>query len=507
MSDSTGGNQSRDKFALHAANPLLGPLGPYIETWSDWTKVLARDPLRGLDLKNLSREIRMQYLRDLEFKFEPTKTGLSIAADLQDMLRSCLTALNPLLAEARIRQNGMLAAAERATSLVNLPWFGTPIQAKIIYGVTGLGKTHPVARLCNLFPPVHVHRDIPGWQVITQIVTLYVKMNPDGYRGPFLQSILLGVDRICETDFSKQYAKERVDVLALRVCHILVSHCVGLLVIDDINVRNFALSPERDALLLLFLKMLDFGIPIVFIANPLAVVDIESFSQDNRRLTTYEPQELMPYDLQDPNWDGGMVPSLIGHNLMEEPTALTPTLKKIVGSAVAGFPHYLRTTVVDVQTYAIREGKKKVTEEMYIAYIERSKTLASARNLLQGFREKDPYLLSAVEDVPWQEYGVRWGKISPSELLKDQKDDESAKKKGNARPTRESRLVALQTRAASRFLAEQAKKESKAAANSSSGSGKAPEDLRNQERTRRHLGALDKLREEAEQTKRSEGSP
>lgn len=492
--------QSQDKLALHAANPLLGPLGPYIATWSDWTKALAYDPLKGLDLRALNQEMRMQCLRELEFKFVPTRTGLGIAADLQDMIRSCLAALNPLLAGARIRQNALLASAECATSLSNLPWFGTPIQAKLIYGVTGLGKTHPVARFCKRLPEIHVHRDIPGWKTITQIMTLYVKMNPDGYRGPFLQSILLEVDRLCGTDYSKQYAKERVDVLAVRVCHILVSHCLSLLVIDDINVKNFALSPERDAILLLFLKMLDFGIPIVFIANPLAVVDIEVFSQDNRRITTNEPQELIPYDISSPDWDERLLPSLAGHNLMEKPTPLTPQIKQILNDAVAGFPHYLRTTVVGVQKEALRNGKKQVTEEMYVAYIERSKTLASARNLLEGFRKQDPYMLSTVEDVPWQEYGVRWGKITPEHLLNDPEGGQSAGKKGKIKPSKESRMVALQARAARRFLSDQTRMEKKTSANYAAAKDNPPGDLRSQEANRRHLGALEELRRQADST-------
>lgn len=505
----THGNENvrpLDKLALHAANPLLGPLGPYIETWKDWAKVLAHDPLKGLDLRALNREMRMHCLQELEFKFEPTRTGLGIAADLQDMMRSCLAALNPLLNAARIRQNAILAAAESATSLANVPWFGTPIQAKLIYGVTGLGKTHPVARFCKRLPDMHVHRDIPGWKATTQIMTLYVKMNPDGYRGPFLQSILLEVDRISGNEYSKQYAKERVDVLAVRVCHILVSHCLGLLVIDDINVKNFALSPERDAILLLFLKMLDFGIPIVFIANPLAVVDIESFSQDNRRITTNEPEELMPYDVSARDWDSRLLPSLVGHNLMEKPTVLTPRLKQILNDAAAGFPHYLRTTIVGVQKDAMRDGRTQVTEEMYVAYIERSKTLASARNLLEGFRKRDPYMLSTVEDVPWQEYGVRWGKISPEDLLKDPESGQLTSKTRKAKPSKESRMLALQSRAARRFLTEQSKKAKKAAANSAAGSGNPPEDVRNQEASERHVGALDELRRQAEREKQAQGS-
>lgn len=500
--DST--SSASERLALHAANPLLEPLGPYVETRQDWIKILAYDPLKGLDRRSLAGEQRIRLLEDLQHKFEPVLMALDTVADAQDMMRSCLRALNPLLAEARISQNALLATTNRAARLDDIPWFGTPINGKLLYGVTGLGKTHPFARLIDLLPRVHIHagKSIPGWMKCTQIVSLYVKMPTDGYRSGFLQSILLEVDRLCGSTYSTQYRNERVDTLAVRVCHILVSHCLAMLVVDDINVRNFALSPERDAVLLLFLKMLDFGIPVALIANPLALVDIESFSQDNRRLTTNEPQEYMPYEFADKEWAEGLVPSAWRHSVMEVPTPFSKEIKQILDNASAGFPHYLTTVVVGVQKYAIRRGAKQVTTELLQEYVAQSKTLASARSLLQGFREKDARMLSEIEDVPWQEYGVRWGTLDTREILDNKGGDMVSKSGRKAKATRESRLQSLQQRAARRYLAERAKKDQREKANKAASSECSPEDMRGGGLTGLHVGALRGLRDEAETSKR-----
>lgn len=491
-----------EQMALHAANPLLEPLGPYVETREGWIKILANNPLKNVDRGSLTQEQRIMLLEDLKSKFVPTRQGLDVTADLQDMMRASLRARNPLLVEARIRQNGLLATISGTGRLVSVPWFNTPLHGKMISGVTGLGKTHPVQRFIDLLPRVYVHGPgkVPGWMKTTQIVTLYVKMTHDGYRGGFLQAILIEVDQLCGTDYSTQYRKERVEILAVRVGQILISHCVGLLVIDDIQVKNFTLSPDRDALLLLFLKILDFGIPVVLIGSPLAFLDIESFSQDNRRLTTSEPQEYMPFDsLENSDWGEGLIPGLWNHNLMQIQTPQTDNIKKTLNFNSAGFPHYLMVIAVGVQKYAIRRGLKQVTEPVLAEYLGQSKTLARAQTLLQGFRERDPFLLSAIEDVPWQEYGVRWGKIKPEDVADSDSGLQPTGKSGKAKKwTRETRLMSLQQRAARRYLGERARSQKKETANQSLGKGLSSGDFRGQGLAQAHVDGLRKLQTKME---------
>lgn len=494
-----------ERFALHAANPLLKPFGAYVERRQDWIGILAHDPLEGVDPNNLSGEQRMMLLEDLPAKFLPTRRALNVVADVQDMVRSSLRARNPLIVEARIAQNQMLAAMSSKERLDSVPWFNTSIQGKLIWGVTGLGKTHPALRFIDLFPPVYIHEkgSIPGWMKTTQILVLYIKMTHDGFRGGFLQSILIAVDELCGTSYSDDYKKVKVETLAVRVGQILISHCVGLLVIDDIQVKNFTLSPDRDALLLLFLKILDFGIPVVLIGNPLAFVGIQSFSQDNRRLTTSEPIEYMPHDsLADKDWGDGLIPSIWRHDLMEIPTPLNESIKGLLHFHSAGFPHYLMVIRVGVQKYAIRRGIKQVTEELLLEYLGQSRTLLSSQNLLKGFRDKDPYLLSAIEDVPWQEYGVRWGKICPEEILaaKEPPSTNTRRSKRSA-PTREARMQSVQRRAATQFAMEIRKRKQCDERNLNASKIFPAEDIRNEGLPNIHIAGIQALRRQAEASK------
>lgn len=482
-------------MALHAANPLLRPLGPYIETWAGWIELISSDPLKHMDQTALTHEQRIMLLDDIGGKFEPTRISLDIVADLQDMIRTSLRSKNPLLSTARIKQNALLATLSTSTRLDTVPWFNTPLRGKMIFGVTGLGKTHAVQRFIDIFPRIHIHEDgdIPGWKKFTQIISLYVKMTHDGYRRGFLQAILISVDELCKTNYCTQYQKERIETLAVRVGQILISHHVGLLIIDDLQVKNFSLSSERDLMLLLFLKLLDFGIPVVLIGSPLAFVDIESFSQDNRRLTTSEPAELMPYDsLEDADWGKGLIPSIWKHNIMPTPTPLTAEIAQLLHENSAGFTHYLMIITVGVQRYALRRGLKEVTTPILREYIDQSRTLKSAGTLLQGFKDKDPFQLSSIEDVPWQEYGIRWGKIKPEEIINTQPPNTS---KGANKP--EVRMRSLQQRAAMHFINESKKRENKEKTVRAIAKHQPKEDIRNAGVGNYHIPAIRKLQEDS----------
>ncbi len=490
--------------ALHAANPLLIPLGPYISNQADWIRLLAHDPLKGIDRASLSDEERVILAEDMKHKFTPLRSVLDPVADLQDMMRSSLRARNPLLADARVRQNAMLATMKDAQRLDKLPWFSKPVHGKLIYGVTGVRKTHTITRFIDLFPRVVVHGegDIPGWRKTTQIVSLMVKMTHDGFRGGFLISILIEVDQLCGTDFSDQYKREKVEVLAVRVCHVLVAHNVGLLVVDDLQVKNFVVCPDRDAMLLLFLKLMDVGIPVVLMGSPLAFLDINTFSQDNRRLTTSEPCEFSPFEsLEEADWGKRLLPALWSHSVMPVDTPLTDEIRQILHNASAGFPHYLAYVIVNAQIYALRRKCAQLTVAMLQEYIAQSGTLSSNRELLEGFRNKDVDRLSVFEDVPWMELGLRWGTKTLEELLEN--GASSSARKFSEKPSKSGRLSgkeiklkSLQQRLASQYQAAQTRKKNEA--RKKANLDFESHDIRCDEGLRDvHAQGLNKLREQA----------
>lgn len=55
-------------------------------------------------------------------------------------------------------------------------------------------------------------------------------------------------------------------------------------------------------------------------------------------------------------------------------------------------------------------------------YRQTSRAYAANRDLIEGFRLKDPYKLMSFLDVPWETYGIEWGKISLEEIMSASED-------------------------------------------------------------------------------------
>ena len=110
-------------------------------------------------------------------------------------------------------------------------------------------------------------------------------------------------------NYRSQYADHRrwpIEKLAIEVGIILVQHAVGVLIIEEIQARNFSMSPNREEMLLFILRVLNFGVPVVLVGNPLGFVGLDEFSQDINRLTENEPIHLMPADIADTEWTEGL---------------------------------------------------------------------------------------------------------------------------------------------------------------------------------------------------------
>ena len=306
--------------------------------------------------------------------------------------------------------------ALRGKSLDTAPWLPTFADALIIEGCTGLGKSTIVERICSLVPQLYEHgaSEAAGWQRHVQVTYLIVPMPV--HRGGLLYAILAALDGVLGTEYRTQYAVPRIwtiEKLAIEVGILLTQHSVGLLVIEELQPRNFSQSPYRDEMLLMLLRLLNFGIPIVFVGNPLAFEGLADHSQDIRRLTAAEGIHLMPLDRGDDDWSEGLAPGLWSHNVMAIKTPFTSGVEAALHVCSAGIPDFLWKAVEGAQRIALQMGDPCVKEEHIWRYRDESLSFKRCKDLIEGFEQKDPMKLARYIDVPWETYGLMWGKIDP----------------------------------------------------------------------------------------------
>ena len=83
-------------------NPLLEALAPYVPL-SELPKALQNEPLNKIRWKSLSPELREVHLREIENHYWPVAPQLEVCADIQSMLRSGLSARNPMSKAQQLR--------------------------------------------------------------------------------------------------------------------------------------------------------------------------------------------------------------------------------------------------------------------------------------------------------------------------------------------------------------------------------------------------------------------
>ena len=402
---------------IRADNPHRAPLGDYIGL-AQMPERLLDDPLVGVDCRGLLESERRLLLRQSRKRFEPTKSAVAIAATLQDMLWGRVMLGNPLLAENR--QRTMQVLSRRGQSIIDKePWLPRFADALIITGCTGMGKTATINRYLSFIPQFHVHArcDEAEWAKHVQITYLIVPMPV--HRGGLLYGILSAIDTVIGTDYRITYGDHRrwpIEKLAVEVGIILVQHAVGLLVIEEIQARNFGSSPNREEMLLFILRILNFGTPVVLVGNPLGFVGLESFTQDLSRLTENDPIHLMPADSTDPEWAEGLGPGMWSHNVMPEPTPWSSDIGEALYAASAAFPGFARKAVDAAQLSALAGAEKSVDARHLRRFMAESSTFAMHRDLIEGFSEKDPKKLMQFQDVPWEAYGLKWGALTLADI-------------------------------------------------------------------------------------------
>lgn len=468
----------RGADVLHASNPLLEPLGPYVEL-AAWPSRLAHDPLEGLPIHGLNEESQDLLLSFIRSRLEPTERAVQVAQSIQRMWRHSYTYRNPTV--AALRRQVVMKLAMRGKTLDTAPWLPKFADALIVEGCTGLGKSTIVERICSLVPQRYEHSasEAAGWQRHVQVTYLIVPMPV--HRGGLLYAILAALDGVLGTEYRVQYAVPRiwtVEKLAIEVGILLTQHSVGLLVIEELQPRNFSQSPYRDEMLLMLLRLLNFGIPIVFVGNPLAFDGLEDHSQDIRRLTAAEGIHLMPLDRGDSDWIDGLAAGLWSHNVMAVKTPLSPAIEAALHACSAGIPDFLWKAVEGAQRIAMQLGDQCVKEEHIWRYRDESLSFRRCKDLIEGFEQKDPLKLARYIDVPWETYGLMWGKIDPLDFPDCNPSKEIMSSTGGADAESLRAYQSVHERLRRKFSSATTAKKNRTKANASVRASVKPEDLR-----------------------------
>ena len=484
-----------------AENPLIKPLGPFRDL-PEWPELLEYDPMETFPLKPTMEE-RDEYLDYMSNRFAVTKNSLILASEMQSMIRAGYRERNP--ADPKNRRKLMKLSELEGKFDVAAPAFYPNSRCIVVGGITGMGKSASVQRVLSQYEQVVVHgaNQEGRWLKHTQIVHLTVRMSHSGARSGFVDRVFFALDEVLGTNyFNENKGIKQLDSRVTKIAQLLALHSVGVLVIEEMQAENFMESQFRDDLILFFLAVLSFGVPLVVIGNPRAFERTNEHTQTDRRFLSYEPINLWPYESHtDPDWMKAIAPAYWLHQVVDESEPYDAEVAQVLWECSGGVPDYARKLVTEVQKSILRRSTKALTKEAIRQHYRQLASFKSFRTTIEGLVKQDANLLRVGRDIPVEAFERRWrenGKPSGKESSGSTPKKEKIVDQGD--------WQAFQKRQMSKRKAAESRRANKSRRNNALRESLDPEDLRRDEKVSAMLNkSLAELKAQIEKDKNPNG--
>lgn len=401
----------------NTANPLLRHV--YEPTsLDDLAARLSFDPLAGIDKAKLTFMERSKLLDAPKVPLEPTSVSLRAAATIINLVRSHYDRLNPCTPEGRRHwYSGLEGSIQPAAPANPGPIPGH--SALVLRGVTGVSKTVTIRHTLRLLGQQVVRHDANEealWHTCTQLTYLYVGMSSDGTRGGFLENVLLAVEEAIGLERTNDVRRRQktVEKTMVGVIALLRSLYLGVLVIDEIQLRNLVLAEQAEKMHLFLLTLINSGIPVVLAGNPLGFSWLSTLSQDATRLVAIPPVDFHPegsIDAPDGDeWDT-VFSGIAGYYVLPEPPEDMDTCGVKLKSLSGGIARCALTLWCNAQRTALFSGRQSI-RVLDLEDAFNAAAFDDVRDLCRGFANRDPIALMKWrdEDVPTDFYARHWNK-------------------------------------------------------------------------------------------------
>lgn len=374
-------------------NPLVLAL-PAIKTDEEWLEQLASFP--AFDESQLADDahIRSYHVAGLKEFFLPAERGRHVARRLDQLIRQGLASRHPLKGDHYRLLQQDYAKAQRAGKAAPLVYSKVvPICSFSLIGLSGMGKSTTVEAVLAAYPQYILHKDLD----LHQIVWLKVECPKDGSVKELALNILRAFDLVLGTTHAPDGGRNvTVDALMSHVKQLARAHCLGVLVLDELQNVSVRKSGGREELLNWYQELVnELKLPLVVLGTFKALSVIQLDARHSRRAgvtgsATWKPLARgAEFDL--------LIETLWMFQWLREPGALTEDFKSTVFTETQGVVAFIVDMFLVCQLHALSHGKETLTPEMF-RHVARTE-FEFLQPLLNGLRSKQPNRLAKFEDV------------------------------------------------------------------------------------------------------------
>ncbi len=388
--------------ADYAGNPLIEALPPALTTEQAMIG-LAYYPRYDEAQRFAPDHIRYHLIQNGLRFFAPLDIHLDLERRFSCLIRVGYTERNPLAIgfwnEVAVRIEG--SSQYGAISAPRLHQWPSSAAGFNIVGMSGVGKSFSVERILSLYPQVIHHNHYQG-RNFTHSQIIWVKLdcpfdaNTKGVCIEFFRQI----DSMLGTNYHPNYAGKRrmLDEMLSEMARVAANHCLGVLVIDEIQRLSQARSGGAERMLNFFVQLVNtIGVPVVMIGTYKALALLSGeFSQMRRG--TGQGDLIWDRMARDDQWQL-FVESLWHFQYTRKRRTLNddPSLSDALYDESQGITDFAVKLYLFAQERAIESGKEEVTAAI-IRSVAKDK-LQLPQRVLEALRLGNQRVLERYEDV------------------------------------------------------------------------------------------------------------
>lgn len=263
-------------------------------------------------------------------------------------------------------------------------------------GTPGVGKTSTSQRILLQYPQVIEHRQYGGRPLtLQQIVWLKLECPFDGRIKNLCLNFFQAVDILLNTNYYARYQRCTTEVLLVHMARIALLHCLGILVIDEVQHLMVAKTEGSSRMLNFFVQMENtIGTPIVLVGTNEALPCLTGAFRQTRRGTGQGDLIWEPLT-KGKVWDL-FVRVMWRYQFTKTPTNLTAELSQALFDYSAGIADFAIKVYRLAQHWAINARKDEIlTPEVLRRAVEENLRLPST--ILGHLLNKN---WSRLQDVP-----------------------------------------------------------------------------------------------------------
>ncbi|WP_246427780.1 ATP-binding protein [Paenibacillus phyllosphaerae] len=267
-------------------NPLLEALPPI---WDDKTVVrrLASKPIFHESERELPVHLRLHCVQRISRDFfRPLSRHLELQQSISRLIRDGYVGRNPLTPNYAFRARRDAYELIMQGNTNGYP-VNTPTSAGFaLVGISGIGKSSSLLRILQMYPQVILHRKYKGQDMPAPYQIVWLKMDcpHDGSIRGLCLNFLLAVDSLVGTKYYKKNVTKSPDELLPLMAQAAAVHCLGVLVIDEIQNLQEAKDDRAAQMLNFFVQLVNtIGLPVVLVGTYKALPALNGEFRNARR--------------------------------------------------------------------------------------------------------------------------------------------------------------------------------------------------------------------------------